>query len=169
MLGFPMTSHPCHACAEAESSRASHCRGIRGQVPRSIPSGDPRGRERIACLKEAPPQSPLGSYCHLDQLIKIRSSKHMDTIIEYKVTDYKLLKGKSQGIWITCFYPHVALQTNPILRHGGGAWIPRSATSPSFASASLCRNVGPAWAHQLSSFRNSVQRSADNPHADLTI
>jgi hypothetical protein len=57
MLGFPMTSHPCHACADAESSRASRCRGIRVQVPRSIPSGDPRGRERIACRKEAPPWS----------------------------------------------------------------------------------------------------------------
>jgi hypothetical protein len=99
MLGFPMTSHPCHACADAESSRASRCREIRGQVPRSIPAGDPRKRERIARRKEAPPRS----------------------------------------------YPHVAPQTNPTLRHGGGAWIPRPATSSSFASASLCRNVGPAW------------------------
>jgi hypothetical protein len=57
MLGFPMTSHPCHACADAESSRASRCRGIRVQLPRSIPSADPSGRDRIACRKEAPPWS----------------------------------------------------------------------------------------------------------------
>jgi len=50
----------------------------------------------------------------------------------------------------------------------------RSAKSLSFAGDSLCRNgrkdqEPPLGPHLLSGFRNSVQRSADNPHADSTI